>query len=94
MTLGQNLLFRLLLLRRQAGSLDLLGASRRHQVGAQVACVRLDRVVRRLPFAEICFSVVEDLAGFFGMSKGRAEVTRDNGGVVDEADEAAALTGE
>jgi hypothetical protein len=65
----------------------------RHRSHAQRAGGRVDRLVIRLPTAELVLCVIEDLASRFGVLKCWVRVTGHNGGIIEEVDNTPGLLG-
>ncbi len=54
----------------------------------------MDRLQVRRPVAEVLFGVVQDLTGLVGVLEGGTGVAGDDGGVVEQIQEAATVAGE
>lgn len=57
---------------------------RRHQIDTHPGCMAGDRLEIGGPFAKVFFRVVKDLAGLVTMLKGRACVTRNEWGIIQQ----------
>ena len=66
---------------------------RGHQVNTHSGGLAGDRLEIGGPFAEIFFSIVEDLASLMTMLKCRACVARNNWGIVQQVQETATMAG-